>query len=214
MNKRKILTMVGVIALTAAIAIGGTMAYLTSTDTVTNTFTVGNVAITLDEAKVNTDGTPVANAERVKANEYKLMPGHIYTKDPTVHVTKGSEASYIRMLVTVTKSSELDSIFGSEGANLTNIFNDYDTDTWTYVGNTVDTTNDTRTYEFRYKEAVGAPDAVVTLPALFTGITVPGSITNNQLNSIAGMTITCVAEAIQADGFTTAAAAWAAFPTT
>ena len=36
-------------------SVAGTMAYLTSTDEVVNTFTVGNVQIKLDEAKANTD---------------------------------------------------------------------------------------------------------------------------------------------------------------
>ena len=73
----------------------GTMAYLTSTDQVVNTFTVGKVAITLDEAQVNPDGTAVTPAERVKGNAYHLLPGHTYTKDPTVHVQANSEDSFI-----------------------------------------------------------------------------------------------------------------------
>lgn len=92
-NKALILTLCAVLLVVATVM--GTMAYLTSTDSVTNTFTVGKVAITLDEAKVNTDGTPAANAERVKQNTYKLIPGHSYTKDPTVHVAADSEDSYI-----------------------------------------------------------------------------------------------------------------------
>lgn len=92
-NKALVLTLCAVLLVVATVM--GTMAYLTSTDSVTNTFTVGKVAITLDEAKVNTDGTPVADADRVKANAYKLIPGHSYTKDPTVHVAADSEDSYI-----------------------------------------------------------------------------------------------------------------------
>ena len=95
MKKFKALLVVACALLLVAASVFGTMAYLTSTDTVTNTFTVGKVAIKLDEAKVNPDGTPVANAERVKANEYKLLPGHTYTKDPTVHVDAASEDSWI-----------------------------------------------------------------------------------------------------------------------
>ena len=68
MKKFKALLVVACALLLVAASVFGTMAYLTSTDTVTNTFTVGKVAIKLDEAKVNTDGTPVANSERVKAN--------------------------------------------------------------------------------------------------------------------------------------------------
>lgn len=72
----------------------GTMAYLTSTDEVTNTFTVGKVTITLDEAPVDGNGK-VVSGDRVKKNEYKLLPGHEYDKDPTVHVAANSEACYL-----------------------------------------------------------------------------------------------------------------------
>lgn len=51
----------------------------------------------------------------------------------------------------------------------------------------------------------------VSLDPLFDSITVPSSITNAQLATIEGMTITVNAYAIQADGFDTPADAWAAF---
>lgn len=74
-----------------------TMAFLTSTDSVTNTFTFGQVGISLDEAKVNANGEIVAGGNRestegrVQENEYHLIPGHNYVKDPTIHVDDGSE---------------------------------------------------------------------------------------------------------------------------
>ena len=211
MKARKILVSLAALALVAAISIGGTIAYLTSNDEVVNTFTVGNVAIKLDEAKANADGNLVAGAARVKANSYKLLPGHTYNKDPMVTVLNGSEPSYIKMTVTFSKANELDAIFASAGgANMTSIFNGYDAANWIYKGNTKDTEANTRTYEFWYKEAVGAPTADVALDALFDSITVPGTITNEQLKTIEGMTITVNAYAIQADGFANAEAAWAA----
>ncbi len=90
----------------------GTLAYLTSQDAVTNTFTVGEVTLGsdlqkgLDEALVNeygqpinndTDKTPVelAKAPRVQENDYKLVPGRTYIKDPTVHVNPASEDCYV-----------------------------------------------------------------------------------------------------------------------
>ncbi len=75
----------------------GTLAYLTSKpDAVTNTFTVGNVTITLDEAKTDEYGVVVdEEADRVLGNELKLIPGHTYSKDPTVHVDKTSEPCWI-----------------------------------------------------------------------------------------------------------------------
>ena len=92
-TKALMLVLCAVLLVTASVL--GTMAYLTSTDKVVNTFTVGKVAITLDEAKVNADGTAVTPAERVKQNAYHLLPGHTYTKDPTVHVQANSEDSFI-----------------------------------------------------------------------------------------------------------------------
>lgn len=92
-TKALMLVLCAVLLVTASVL--GTMAYLTSTDKVVNTFTVGKVAITLDEAQVNADGTPVTGAARVKENAYHLLPGHGYTKDPTVHVQANSENSFI-----------------------------------------------------------------------------------------------------------------------
>ena len=82
-SKALLLTLCAVLLVAASVL--GTMAYLTSTDTVTNTFTVGKVEIKLDETDVTNPNGP-----RVKANSYKLMPGTTYTKDPTVTVLKGS----------------------------------------------------------------------------------------------------------------------------
>ena len=208
--KKKLMTVLALV-LVIAMSVAGTYAYLTSQDTVTNTFTVGDVKIKLDEAKANPDGSLVANADRVKANSYKLLPGHTYNKDPMVTVLKGSESSYVKMTVTFSNAAELDAIFEPNGANLLSIFNGYDSTNWIYKGNTKNADN-TRTYEFWYKDTVAAPDADVALDALFDSITVPGGINNDQLATIKGMTITVNAYAIQADGFANADAAWAAYP--
>lgn len=211
MKKFKALLVVACALLLVAASVFGTMAYLTSKDEVVNTFSVGSVAIKLDEAKANTDGTLVAGADRVKANSYKLLPGHTYNKDPMVTVLSGSEPSYVKMTVTFSKANELDAIFAPNGADLTSIFNGYNAGNWIAKGNTKDATANTRTYEFWYKEKVDAHAADVALDALFDSITVPGTITGTQLATIEGMTITVNAYAIQADGFTDADAAWAAF---
>ena len=210
-TKNKVVLLALCMVALIAVSVLGTMAYLTSTDTVVNTFTVGNVQIKLDEAKANLDGTLVENADRVKANSYKLLPGHTYNKDPMVTVLSGSESSYIKMTVTFSKAAELDAIFTPNGANMTSIFNGYDSTNWTYKGNTEDTQANTRTYEFWYKEPVAATTADYPLDALFDSITVPGFFTNEQLDSIKGMTITVNAYAIQADGFANAEAAWDAY---
>ena len=92
---KKTLTLVLSLALAVAIGIGGTLAWLTSsTGPVTNIFTVGELAITLDEAPVDANGE-MTTGNRGTGNSYKLMPGHTYDKDPTVHVQPGSEACFV-----------------------------------------------------------------------------------------------------------------------
>ena len=93
---RKILAMAACAILLVCISVGATVAYLTDHDTVTNTFTVGKVAITLDEADVTLTGDLEPNTTaRVDRNDYKLMPGHSYIKDPTVHFLPGSDESWL-----------------------------------------------------------------------------------------------------------------------
>ena len=238
-SKALLLTLCAVLLVAASVM--GTMAYLTSTDKVENTFTVGNVKITLDEAKVNTDGTPVTPAERVKANEYKLLPGHTYTKDPTVTVKAVSESSCVRMKVTFNNAADIiamctDPEYADDGptgvekafplirmvtfveanaAKWDGIIPDNMMDTEEMLANAkyfvYDKPTDTLTYYFYYNETVAAPDSDVVLPGLFDKVTLPEWVTNDQLATLENFQITVVAEAIQADGFANAGAAWAAF---
>lgn len=208
---RKVLLMACSALLLVCLTVSATVAYLTAEDKVENTFTVGKVAIKLDEADVNTDGTYVEDHDtRTEANEYHLLPGHTYIKDPTVTVLKGSEASYIRMLVTINEQADLDAIFAKNGgAALTTFFGGVSTD-WTLVAET-ENDDDTRTYEFRYKSTVAAPDGDVVLDDLFETVIIPGEIENDELLTISDLTITVVAQAIQADGFENADEAWSKF---
>ena len=89
-NKNKALLLVLCAVMLVVGTVFATLAYLTDTDTATNTFTVGNVGLSLDEAEVNQDGT-VKSDKRVQENAYHLLPGHTYIKDPTVTVEAGSE---------------------------------------------------------------------------------------------------------------------------
>ena len=91
-TKRKALLLSLCAVLLVVASVMGTMAYLTSTDSVKNTFTVGKVEITLDE-KDTDNSTP--DADRDQENKYLLVPGETYEKDPTVHVKPVSEDSYI-----------------------------------------------------------------------------------------------------------------------
>ena len=217
-SKALLLTLCAVLLVAASVL--GTMAYLTSTDTVTNTFTVGKVEIKLDETDVTNPNGP-----RVKANSYKLMPGTTYTKDPTVTVKAGSEESYVRMKVTFNNAKEIialctdpeyaDEVTGVENAfPLIRMVNFVEANAAKWDGiipdNMVDTeemladkyyfdaANDTLTYYFYYTDTVGAPNGDVRLPVLFNSITVPEWATGEQLAKLEGFEINVVAEAIQA----------------
>ena len=76
-------TFVVMLALVLALgcAVGGTIAWLTkTTDPVTNTFTYGNIDITLTETT---------------GENYKIVPGQNIGKDPKVTVTADSEDCYL-----------------------------------------------------------------------------------------------------------------------
>ncbi len=201
----------------------GTLAYLTDSEAVTNTFTVGQVHIKLDEADVKSDGTLETN-NRVQSNEYHLLPGQSYIKDPTVTVEATSDESYIRMLVTVENYTDLKEAFpvskyaewyAGDVFLLQYLVNGWDNAKWISTGNvSVDTTKDTATYEFRYyttaTPASGPSDNGVLEP-LFTEIKVPGTVNNEELAKLANVVIKVEAHAIQAVGFDNADAAWTAF---
>ena len=70
MSKRKIVLLASALCMVAILAIGGTLAYFTDTDSETNTFTVGGVKIDLIEQQVNKDGTAL---EAFKQDQV-LMP--------------------------------------------------------------------------------------------------------------------------------------------
>ncbi len=230
--------------LLVAASVLGTMAYLTDSKDVKNTFTVGNVTIKLDEAKVDEKGNLVKNqddtlADRVTQNEYKLLPGHTYVKDPTVTVLAPSVESYVRMKVTFNKASQIiamctDPEFAEDGpTGVENAFplirmvkfmeanaakwdgiipdNMVDTEEMLADAKYFDAKNDTLTYYFYYTKPVAAPTENVVLPTLFDKITLPEWVTGDQLKALQGFEINVVAEAIQADGFENVDAAWAAF---
>ena len=85
-NRRRSVSSRAFIALLALVLVigcvaGGTVAWLVATsDTVTNTFTYGNIDIALAETT---------------GNDYKIIPGKDIPKDPKVTVKGGSEACWL-----------------------------------------------------------------------------------------------------------------------
>lgn len=211
--KKILLCCVCIIAVTAASA-AGTMAWLTDRESAVNTFTVGQVDITVDETKVNADGTPVEGADRVQANEYHLLPGCVYTKDPAVTVQENSEDAYVRMILTVHNASDVQAILDKYSlGDFSALIGGWDKDTWLYNGYTEDTGANTISFEFRYPETVAAGDTAVQLPALFETLIVPGEVTGEELQALydGGFKMEVLGHAIQAAGFTSEDMAWESF---
>lgn len=215
MNKklRRILLTVCSAALLVCVTVGATVAYLTSTDTVTNTFTVGQVKISLDEALVGTDGKAItgAGAKRVQANSYKLMPGGEYDKDPTIHIENSSEEAYLRVKVAVTNTAKVDALFQKYDyaeQGITAILEGLDLTKWN-ITSTVE--NDVRTYVLTLKANDGKISGKTDDIVLFTGVNVPEEFTNDDILELNNTKITITADAIQADGFADADEAWKAF---
>ena len=90
--KKKSLALVLALAMIVVCVVGGTLAWLIDkTDPVTNTFTYGDIDITLAE----TTGT-----------SYKMIPGYTIDKNPKVTVLADSEKCYL--FVKVVKSTNFD----------------------------------------------------------------------------------------------------------
>ena len=183
-NKKVLLALCAVLLVAATVF--GTLAYLTSTDEVINTFTVGKVEITLDEAPVNENGQKIEGA-RVKENSYKLIPGRNYAKDPTVHVAEGSETCYVFVKVE-------NGIADIEDINYT-IADQLRDNGWELLDGETDV---------YYKANVEAGVDLI----VFDGFIIDGEVDSNTLATYAGKTITVTAYAVQANGFTSAADAW------
>ena len=179
-SKALLLTLCAVLLVTASVL--GTMAYLTSTASVENTFTVGSVAITLDETDVDNS---TADANRDQANSYKLMPGHTYTKDPTIHVAAASEDCYLFVKV----ANEITAIEGE-----TTVAAQMTAKGWVAV----DGVTGVYVYTQSNAPAVVAGGSNVTV---FDNFTISGTVDNATLATYNNKTITVTAYAIQADGF-------------
>ena len=213
MNKRRILAISMSLVIVAILAIGATLAYFTDTKTATNTFTMGNVNIKLDETNVNDP-----EGDRVSQNEYDVYPGAEVEKDPTVH-NVGKNGAYIRATVNVSNWMNLcaayypdfKETFPNEGykAALNLLVGDLG-EGWSVVdveaGDVFTIGQFDAKFVLKY-DSVLASGADTT--AMFENVTIPAGIDNANANSFKEIKI--VAQAMQADGFTSWEAAFAAF---
>ena len=213
MTKKRFVAILLCVTLVALAAIGATFAYLTDTKTVDNTFTMGNVAIKLDETNVN-DPT----GDRVTSNTYNVYPGAVVTKDPIVHNT-GKNAAYIRATVNVSNWMNLcaayypdfKETFPNDGYKAAlNLLVGELGEGWSVVGVEAGDTFTIGQFDAKFiLKYDGALASGADTTAMFQTVTIPAGIDNANTDSFKEVKV--VAQAIQADGFDTWEAAFAAY---
>ena len=208
MKKKSILMAAIAVMLVAVLVVGGTLAYFTDTKSATNTFTVGDVKIKLDESNVKDP-----NGDRVTSNEYTgVFPGIQYKKDPVVTNT-GKNGAYVRAVVTI-----------ENGMNWMGLYNE---NVWTapqaeafmkLICNKMGDGWSLEDYDYVTNAERGSTDFVAVLKydgvlatgkattAMFENIMLPADATTNDITTRVAQNgvfhIDVVAQAIQADGFT------------
>ncbi len=161
-------------------AVGGTIAWLTAeTAPVVNTFTVGDIDITLAET---TSG-------------YKIVPGVDIAKDPKVTVLKNSEACWL--FVTVTPSDDFKKL------------DDYLTYSVATGWTRLDNTGDADVYYREVAASAADQAFYVLAGNQVQVSSELTKATLDTLGQNASITLTFKAYAIQQEGFASAAAAWA-----
>lgn len=166
-------------------AVGGTVAWLVAkTDPVVNTFTYGDINITLTETT---------------GEDYKIIPGVDIGKDPKVTVKAGSEACWLFV-----KVEEKDWPTFKEADGTTKKVSYAMANGWAALDGVAGV-------YYREVDAVTADTSFGILAGDI--VTVSENLTKTEVNSItAGTqpTLTFTAYAVQKDGMADAAAAWAA----
>lgn len=174
-NNKKVLALAMALILIVGAVIGGTVAYLiTNTDPLVNTFTVGDINITLTESP---------------DLDLKMVPGKELTKDPKVTVKADSEACWL--FVKVEESNVSDFLTYSVDSS------------WTALS------GQTGVY---YKQVSALTSDQVFSVLTDNKVTVKDSVTKTMLTALTESTypkLTFTAYAVQQDGITSAADAWA-----
>ena len=174
-------------------AIGTTLAYLTDEEAITNTFTVGNIAIDLEET----------------TTEYKMIPGQPISKDPKVTVVGGSENCWL--FVKLTEAITPQATDGSYNGDKT--FDDYLTYTMATDGEGKAIWTALPGHDGVYYREITSATADQEFAVLGDDqVTVKTDVTKDMMdhltNNAANPTLTVTAYAIQRAGFDNVDMAW------
>ena len=180
----KLAVMVVALSLVMCTVIGGTVAWIVDkTAPVVNTFTYGDINITLEETT---------------GQNYKMIPGSEITKDPTVTVKANSEACWL--FVDIDESANFDTFMTYAVA-----------DGWAQL--TEDAQGNDITADLIYYRAVAATTSDAAIAVIKGNkVTVKSDITKSQFEAVKNdlPTLTFTAYAVQSENIGTAKEAWAA----
>ena len=185
-------------------AVGGTLAWLISkTDPVVNTFTYGDIDIELYEHEYNASENALGTKKVTKVDNYKIIPGVDLPKDPTVEVKANSEACWLFVKV---KEENWPTFVD---ADKTKKVSYHIADGWNALQGQTGV----------YYRAVDAAATDTTFEVLKGNkVTVSNALTKDEVNELKESSeptkLTFTAYAVQKDGITNAADAWAKIPTT
>ena len=196
-TKALLLVLCAIMLVTASIM--GTVAYLTSTtETVSNTFSVGQVNIALSETKVDVYGAKLtgdAAGTTSQGQAYKMLPGHEYVKDPTITVTAGSEPCWLFVKV--------ENGISAYEATTNTIASQLTTNGWQLVD------GQTNVYWHAVVDARAAAQTVKVFEK-FVIADAADAVKDWSFVTSENTKVSVTAYAIQSDGFTDAKTAWAA----
>ena len=194
-NRRRSVSSRAFIALLALVLVigcvaGGTVAWLVAkTEPVVNTFTYGNIDITLTEEAGGTE------------KQFKIIPGTDIVKDPKVTVTAGSEACWLFVKVEETGTFVADKVTYAIA------------DSWTQ-GNGTEIPSNVYYREVSAKDAKnGVSYYVLAGNTTYPNgvITVSSDLTKENIPT-ANPTLTFTAYAVQQENIADAATAWSKIP--
>ena len=197
---RRMLFTLALVLVVAVASVGGTIAWLkASTEPVINTFTVGDINITLAETGTTNN-----------AKNYTFVPGDTLAKDPKVTVTAGSEDCYLFVKVEEANNT---------ATGLTGKVINWSVDAGTDPASTWVPVPEHQGYWYRTVPAVAANTTEENLPSFDVlkdnQVTVNEEVTKDMVTGLTANkpTITVTAAAVQKDNVNTVADAWVKLPT-
>lgn len=191
-SKKKIFALALSVCVVVLSIAGSSIAYFTDTEQYTNTFTSGNVDITL---KVNTE---VTDDDTLALGPDRVIPGKSIPKATSITVKTGSENAYLAAVITVSNPGNIfnglnieDFINGLDKTNATVTVVSHDDGAGTIIDYTIFVV---------FTNAVAAEGTV----NVFSSIVPPATWEQSDMENLGGLNVKVVAYAVQAEGFTNA----------